>query len=109
MASLALRAVRRCRRLASAPGAARLVFPNFFRFFYHGSPRVVQARVGYTLINAISPPYGLWVMGSLVPFAASFLAGPKAQSSRPPLVAKTWAKIYSGTKTHQDHDDQITN
>ena len=26
MASLALRALRRCRRLASAPGAARLVF-----------------------------------------------------------------------------------
>ena len=42
--------------------------------------------------------YGLWVMGGLVPFAASFLAEPMAQSSHPPLVAKTWAKIYSGTK-----------
>ena len=42
----------------------------------------------------------LWVMvmGGLVPFAASFLAEPMAQSSHPPLVAKTWAKIYSGTK-----------
>ena len=30
MASLALRAVRRCRRLASAPGAARLVFVSKF-------------------------------------------------------------------------------
>ena len=28
MASLALRAVQRCRRLASAPGAAKLVFPK---------------------------------------------------------------------------------
>ena len=42
--------------------------------------------------------YSLWVMGGLVPFAASFLAEPMAQSSHPPLVAKTWAKIYSGTK-----------
>ena len=44
------------------------------------------------------PGDGLWVMGGLVPFAASFLAEPMAQSSHPPLVAKTWAKIYSGTK-----------
>ena len=30
LASLALRAVRRCRRLASAPGAARLVLKQIF-------------------------------------------------------------------------------
>ena len=32
MASLALRALRRCRRLASAPGAARLVFNIVTRY-----------------------------------------------------------------------------
>ena len=36
LASLALRAVRRCRRLASAPGAARLVFVNKIRFNFIG-------------------------------------------------------------------------
>ena len=36
------------------------------------------------------------VLVSLVPFTASFLAEPMVQSSRPPLVAKIQAKIYSG-------------
>ena len=40
---------------------------------------------------------GYWLLVSMVPFAASFLAEPMVQSSHPPLVAKIQAKIYSGT------------